>query len=292
MLSQQQQNPSLSDEDMSNYLEKALCHYREAHRYYSRFDIGPTLVYILLDMSDIYLASYTALEPRLNELAMIAKLFDTYDDKHDDITYGNDDSLSTSDDKRSTTTSIGKSSHESSTVTNIQQHNQHIIDTAISYLGGSLQAIIECKSAFTTAVVTRYDNDSFLSNPSIQSKGLMQHLALKVGQRLCKILLKILKAHSRNQLLPHTHVYDNHKTNENPLVTVYNDDIIRIRSYYYHLVKITSSTISHHNYHRLDDHQQQQLSNDIFNQLEELNKNYLIQHYLIQRQTINPEAID
>jgi hypothetical protein len=76
-------NPSKA----SHRLEQALLHYREAHRYYfllqillqilyklyiflnryySRYDVGPTLVLILVDMCDLYLASYSASEMHLS----------------------------------------------------------------------------------------------------------------------------------------------------------------------------------------------------------------------------------
>jgi hypothetical protein len=50
--------PTVNREAVSDCLEKALLHYSEAHKYYSRYDISPTLVLILTDMCDLYLASY------------------------------------------------------------------------------------------------------------------------------------------------------------------------------------------------------------------------------------------
>jgi hypothetical protein len=47
-------------------LEKALLHYQEAHRHYSKYDVGPTLLLILTDMCDLYLSAYSASEPFLN----------------------------------------------------------------------------------------------------------------------------------------------------------------------------------------------------------------------------------
>lgn len=41
----------------SKALERALLHYGEAHRYYEKWDVGSTLVLILLDMCDIHMAS-------------------------------------------------------------------------------------------------------------------------------------------------------------------------------------------------------------------------------------------
>jgi hypothetical protein len=46
-------------------LEKALLHYQEAHRHYSKYDVGPTLLLILADMCDLYLSAYSASEPFL-----------------------------------------------------------------------------------------------------------------------------------------------------------------------------------------------------------------------------------
>ena len=43
-------------------LEKAFLHYREAHGYYSKYDVGPTLILILVDMCDLYLAAFVAQE--------------------------------------------------------------------------------------------------------------------------------------------------------------------------------------------------------------------------------------
>ena len=43
-------------------LEKAFLHYREAYGYYSKYDVGPTLILILVDMCDLYLAAFVAQE--------------------------------------------------------------------------------------------------------------------------------------------------------------------------------------------------------------------------------------
>lgn len=42
----------------SKVRERALLHYGEAHKYYAKWDVGSTLVLILLDMCDVYMAAY------------------------------------------------------------------------------------------------------------------------------------------------------------------------------------------------------------------------------------------
>jgi hypothetical protein len=55
-------------------VEKALVYYQDAHRYYSKYDIGPTLVMIMTDMCDLYLASYQSCEKELHNFSLVQKM--------------------------------------------------------------------------------------------------------------------------------------------------------------------------------------------------------------------------
>ncbi len=143
-----------NSQEASNRLRQALNHYKEAHLYYSKFDIGPTLLLILLDMCSLYLGSYAMSELQLNALYLTKK------------------SLMTNSDELNTSWTPSEAS-----------------ELVVSLLGGALQSLLECRFALTSAVI-----DSHRSQ--------MGSLLLRICNSLCQVLVRILKAQSRDYLPP------------------------------------------------------------------------------------------
>lgn len=139
-------------------MENALIHYSEAHKYYSKCDISPTLVLILTDMCDLYLASYAASEPQLSSLVQAKKLIAPVEPALTGVQ-----------------SAEWTPTEASSLVTQL--------------LGGALQCLIDCRYAFTAAVVERYPVR-------------LGQLSVEVAVKLTKILLKVLQAQGRGQLQP------------------------------------------------------------------------------------------
>lgn len=163
-------------------LEKALLHYREAHSYYSKYDVGPTLLLILIDMCDLYLAAYSATEPYLtssvkdrssNENTAVEKVVvnpgtSSRASSGGGIQVADMDGIST----QTPMPSIAPSESESELV--------------VALLGGALQSLLESRFAFTPAVAERS-----------KYRSQIIALAVDIAMRLGCVLMKVLKAHSK-----------------------------------------------------------------------------------------------
>ena len=186
--------PSRSDA----LLEKALLHYREAHGYYSKYDVGPTLLLILIDMCDLYLSAYSATEPflkpngvsgasegtiasapqlRCGQVLLEEGTLETPDGNSDGILDGVKG------------TPEGASGETTIPRPDITQPPSSSSDLVVALLGGALQSLLESRFAFTPAVAerSRYRSEILL-------------LASDIAKRLGSVLLKVLKAHARGYL--------------------------------------------------------------------------------------------
>ena len=163
-------------------LEKALLHYREAHSYYSKYDVGPTLLLILIDMCDLYLAAYSATEPYLtssgkdrpsNENSAAEKVVvnsgtSSRPSSGVGIHAGDIDGISTPTPVPSSAPSESES------------------ELVVALLGGALQSLLESRFAFTPAVAERS-----------KYRSQIIALAVDIARRLGCVLMKVLKAHSK-----------------------------------------------------------------------------------------------
>ena len=164
-------------------LEKALLHYREAHSYYSKYDVGPTLLLILIDMCDLYLAAYSATEPYLTSSVK--------DRPSNDISAAAEKVVVNSG------TSLGPSSGVGfhvgdmdgiSTQTPMPSSapSESESELVVALLGGALQSLLESRFAFTPAVAERS-----------KYRSQIIALAVDIARRLGCVLMKVLKAHSK-----------------------------------------------------------------------------------------------
>ena len=141
-------------------LEKALLHYREAHGYYSKYDVGPTLILILVDMCDLYLAAFMAQECFLKGKGK-----------------GNSNDSASENGKIYLSSFLSRSfihlltvSIPSSSQKNVIKHHQSSLgsvaanddntdaldnDLISALLGGALQSLLDSRFAFTPAVAIR-----------------------------------------------------------------------------------------------------------------------------------------
>jgi hypothetical protein len=94
----------------------------------------------------------------------------------------------------------------------------------VQLLGGALQCLVDCRYAFTTAVMERY---SMRSN----------QLSIEVGAKLSKILLKILQAQGRDQLPPV-------KWLQKDSVVDYETDVAEMKGLYSRLAKKVAASDS------------------------------------------------
>ena len=126
-------------------LEKAMLHYREAHGYYSKYDVGPTLILILVDMCDLYLAAFTAQECFLKG------------------TQGKGTTAATTATTTTTTTTTAVTAPPPPTVTvtatttAANDDNSIVLENDLisALLGGALQSLLDSRFAFTPAVAIR-----------------------------------------------------------------------------------------------------------------------------------------
>jgi hypothetical protein len=179
-------------------LEKALLHYREAHGYYSKYDVGPTLLLILIDMCDLYLAAYSASEPYLTSASAA-----THTDGEPEPVNDSDTSNSTAPSRAlaSSTSPItasepicdpccipaeAQAEAEGATVSRSDCDSELVV----ALLGGALQSLLESRFALTPAVALMSKHRSQIAS-----------LAAQIAKRLGGVLLKVLRAYSRG-LLP------------------------------------------------------------------------------------------
>lgn len=163
-------------------LEKALLHYREAHSYYSKYDVGPTLLLILIDMCDLYLAAYSATEPYLtssvkdrasNENTAVEKVV-ANSGTSSRASSGIGIQVADIDDISTQTPMPSSAPSESES------------ELVVALLGGALQSLLESRFAFTPAVAERS-----------KYRSQIIALAVDIARRLGCVLMKVLKAHSK-----------------------------------------------------------------------------------------------
>jgi hypothetical protein len=180
-------------------LEKALLHYREAHGYYSKYDVGPTLLLILIDMCDLYLAAYSASEPYLTS-ASAATHTDGEGDDSDTSNLISPSLTHSSSVPPITVTACDPPFDpcyipaQSQAVAEGATESRSNCDSelVVALLGGALQSLLESRFALTPAVALMSKHRSQIVS-----------LAAQIAKRLGGVLLKVLRAYSRG-LLPCT----------------------------------------------------------------------------------------
>ena len=185
--------PSRSDA----LLEKALLHYKEAHGYYSKYDVGPTLLLILIDMCDLYLAAYSASEPYLTSASAPAPTEGEALEPGDDSDISNSAASSRAHTSAVSPTTASDSPRDPCCIpaeaegTSISRSDRDS-ELVVALLGGALQSLLESRFALTPAV-------------ALMSKHRSQILSLaaQIAKRLGGVLLKVLRAYSKG-LLPCT----------------------------------------------------------------------------------------
>lgn len=183
--------PSRSD----GLLEKALLHYREAHSYYSKYDVGPTLLLILIDMCDLYLSAYSATEPFLKSAKNVTSSGESVGQTisepmiYEDLQHGAP--VSTSLILEAVDLNCVKSSDKDvSAPSSVESPGSYSeSELVIALLGGALQSLLESRFAFTPVVAERS-----------RYRSQILSLAADVAKRLGGVLIKVLKAHSRGFL--------------------------------------------------------------------------------------------
>lgn len=198
--------PSRSDA----LLEKALLHYREAHGYYSKFDVGPTLLLILIDMCDLYLAAYSASEPYLTSANASVRTDRVTPEPRDDSNISNPvapslaHSSSISPITATTTASDppgdpccvpAEAEVEAAVEGGTASRSDCDSELVVALLGGALQSLLESRFALTPAVALMSKHRSQIIS-----------LAAQIATRLGGVLLKVLRAYSKGLLpcIPHT----------------------------------------------------------------------------------------
>ena len=167
-------------------LEKALLHYKEAHSYYSKYDVGPTLLLILIDMCDLYLAAYSATEPYLTSCVKDRTSTETSPTEKIVSSPGISPSSSNGVNAVDTEGSSAQTSIPSSTPSESES------ELVVALLGGALQSLLESRFAFTPAVAERS-----------KYRSQIIALAVDIARRLGCVLMKVLKAHSKGYV-PYT----------------------------------------------------------------------------------------
>lgn len=195
--------PSRSDA----LLEKALLHYRESHGYYSKYDVGPTLLLILVDMCDLYLGAYSATEPYL--LSSIRgkekgkdreKVKEQERKESSDVHTESECNTSTQIPRHLSGTTTDTLSHVhvppttntntmSDSISDSKSSIESDSDLVVALLGGALQSLLESRFAFTPAVAERSRYRSQIIS-----------LAGEIAKRLGGVLVKVLKAHAKGHL--------------------------------------------------------------------------------------------
>ena len=182
--------PSRSD----GLLEKALLHYREAHSYYSKYDVGPTLLLILVDMCDLYLSAYSATEPFLKSVKKVGEPDRIADSTVFPSPPGlGSQRLSTTDEsatERLEDKKCSNGSDEDASRSVVRPDSWSQSELVVALLGGALQSLLESRFAFTPAVAVRS-----------RYRSQILSLAADVAKRLSSVLIKVLRAHSKG-LLP------------------------------------------------------------------------------------------
>ena len=182
--------PSRSD----GLLEKALLHYREAHSYYSKYDVGPTLLLILVDMCDLYLSAYSATEPFLKSVKKVGEPDRIADSTVFASPQGpGSQRLSTADESATERLEDKKrlnGSDEDASGSMVGPDSWSQSELVVALLGGALQSLLESRFAFTPAVAVRS-----------RYRSQILSLAADVAKRLSSVLIKVLRAYSKG-LLP------------------------------------------------------------------------------------------
>ena len=214
--------PLCQDRRYDSILEKSLLHYREAFQYYSKFDIGPTLLMILIDIADLYLSAYSTQEPHLkSKLFVVDQPIDhpnknilttnkptietkvaldktninnhikpksgeinEIESRSVDLNSINNETIDVEYNKNIKITST--TANESVGIVNESNEDSEVV---ISLLGGALQSLLESRFALTSVVM-------------MQSKYRQQihNLSIDIAKRLGIVLMKLLKAHAMGYL--------------------------------------------------------------------------------------------
>ena len=199
--------PSRSDA----LLEKALLHYRESHGYYSKYDVGPTLLLILVDMCDLYLGAYTATEPYLISSIRGKEKEKEKErekvkgkEKSSDVHIESECNTSTQTPRHlsgdttdtlshvhvpPTTNANTMSDSISASMSDCKSSIESDSDLVVALLGGALQSLLESRFAFTPAVAERSRYRSQIIS-----------LAGEIAKRLGGVLVRVLKAHAKGHL--------------------------------------------------------------------------------------------
>ena len=143
-------------------LENALKYYHRAYNYYTKYDIGPTLLIILIDLSNLYLTTFNVSENAIYAYAEQVKL--------------SRESLELMDAKSK---SISSSDHD-------KYRQSEATEMVISLLGGAFQTLLESRFAFTPAVI------------QIHGAEEINKFVKRVITPLSQVLMKILKCISLN----------------------------------------------------------------------------------------------
>lgn len=177
-------------------LEKALLHYKEAHGYYSKYDVGPTLLLILIDMCDLYLAAYSATEPYLTSSVKDRAGNETLPS---DKTISNPSTASSTSSRGNMTDMEGNTTH---TLVPPSAPSESESELVVALLGGALQSLLESRFAFTPAVAERS-----------KYRSQIIALAVDIARRLGCVLMKVLRAHSKGYVpcTPHVHIQHQHQ---------------------------------------------------------------------------------
>jgi hypothetical protein len=161
----------------SNYIEKALFYYYNAHQYFSKFDVGPTLIEILLDICDLYFYSM-----HNNDMEFILN-----EQINNNFYVDNNNNNKNNNNKIFNNNNINNNNNNINN-NNISM-NKEIFETNIQLLNGIFESILECRCALTTIVLTRY------------GKVEMEILSIKILKKISDFLLNILKSIKRNNAM-------------------------------------------------------------------------------------------
>ena len=137
------------------------CFYSLAHQYFLKYDVGPTLAVILLDMCDIYLTSYDSRESALrSELSRVMT----------SMTFVSKDSQDTT-----------------ATSSDVAASVLAIRSTVESLLGGAFRSLIDCRRFVLTSVVIDRHGQHMVEN------GIITRLLKSLQQLLLK-MIKVLSS--------------------------------------------------------------------------------------------------
>jgi hypothetical protein len=163
-------------------LEKALLHYREAHSYYSKYDVGPTLLLILIDMCDLYLAAYSATEPYLT--SSVKDRASNENTAVEKVAVNSGTSSRASSGVGVQVAEMDGISTETPMPSSAPSESES--ELVVALLGGALQSLLESRFAFTPAVAERS-----------KYRSQIIALAVDIARRLGCVLMKVLKAHNK-----------------------------------------------------------------------------------------------